>query len=96
MFKLTEALGLEQGVISAWGKPLVTEACCLGGKGGKGRPAPTSRVQAGSQHMGKGFHYRNGQTSDSPMKATRGERLGPYVESLITEGKSWVPTNSII
>lgn len=82
MFKLTEALGLEQGVISAWGKPLVTEACCLGGKG---RSALTSRVQAASQHMGKGFHYRNGQTSDFPMKATRGERIGRYVEYLITE-----------
>lgn len=82
MFKFTEALGLEQGVISAWGKPLITEACCHGGKG-QGRP----HWQGTDCQLayGKGFHCRNGETSYCLMKAARIECIVSYMEYLIIE-----------
>lgn len=74
MFKLAGAPGLEQGVISAGGKPLVIETCC---RGGKGRAAHAGGVQTAGQRAEKGFHYRNGQTSGFLAKAAHGSTLYP-------------------
>lgn len=69
-------------VISAWGKPLITEAATAEGKGRAAHSRQGADCQPG---QGKGFHSSNKQTSDFLMKATSPERVAHYTGYLITE-----------